>query len=375
MTKKKVVIFGGGTGPICTLKLPEYNYDVTVIVSVVDDGGSTGDLLRDNPSILPPGDPRRVISNSSQNPIFQETMEKRINYDCPVENSSLENILRYYVDEAYALNIIRQFKDHELHEAIERDLGIENLKGHSFGNILLMALMLEYGNTEGLEKMCDLAETSVNVIPASEDHATFRFMSGDMEKPSDGEHLLDDFSRRAKPIDNCWLEPSLEPYREALGAIDDAEVVVISPTSIYANIVSILLIPGFSKALKKKKIVWVGNIMTEWNQTAYSGLSLNGIGHLEEVLERYLGRYPDMVLAPKFKDQSLSAVLGNYDAEGASSVLYRRKDFEKHGIKYMDVSDMINEVEIEYRGRVIKVLRHNPDKVADYLDSIIRMYL
>ncbi|OGI15012.1 hypothetical protein A3K63_03245 [Candidatus Micrarchaeota archaeon RBG_16_49_10] len=376
MGRRKVVILGGGSGPLATLELADYDYDITVISSVADDGGSTGKILEGNPQILPPGDIRRAISHSSRNELFsKDRLESRISYDCPVESPTLRSLLGYYGDEAYASEVVRAFQDFGNRGAVDEPLEIENLKGHPLGNLMLAALMLNRGNAEGVKMFCRMAETSVDVLPASETPTTFCFMDREMKKPSNGEHLLDDPQRQANPIETCWLDPWVEPYRKALKAIDEADAVIISPTSFYANMITILLIPEFAGALKDKLVIWVGNIMTEWNQTAYSEFALTGIGHMD-LLKKYLERYPDAVLAPKMKRQELGEVFGNYEREGASPVLYRRRDFEEKGIRYTEKDDMIDIVE-EYdnKGVLNNVLRHRPDKVAEYLDAMLRKYL
>jgi len=113
--------------------------------------------------------------------------------------------------------------------------------------------------------------------------------------------------------------------------------------------------------------------MTEWNQTAFKDHSLTGIGHLE-IIKKYLGIYPNYVIVPKLKGQTLGEVFGAYEKEGASPVLYRRRDFDDLGVGYTEVN-MVKFVEIEDKGLIKRVLRHNPETLVKVLDQIIKNYV
>ncbi|MEM5792786.1 MAG: 2-phospho-L-lactate transferase CofD family protein [Candidatus Aenigmatarchaeota archaeon] len=359
----KVVGLGGGSGTTSIVGLRNLGYDLTLIVSVVDDGGSSGVLRRANPDIIPPGDIRKPALYSST---LRETLETRLGDIRINRTDDLGKILDYY---PHSMEISSKIKPYDI---LDIPLGIDTLRGHNLGNLILTAMMLKFGNIEGIRNFLELVDCEIGILPASEKPSTFCFMSQNSQKPEIGENLLDDFQRRSEPIVNCWLFPEVDPYQRCIERIGEADFVVISPTSIYANIVSILLIPGYQEALREKRIIWAGNIMTEWNQTAFTEYSLTGRGHLE-VLRRYLGRYPDYAVVPKLKGQTLGEVFGAYEGEGASPVLYRRRDFEEVGVGYKEVN-MVRVVEIEHRGQRLRVLRHDPESLAKSLDEIIKSY-
>lgn len=368
---KRIVALGGGTGPLSLLNIHDYGYGLFIITSIIDDGGSTGELVKRHPGILPPGDMRQVISNSSAFNL-REILERRPLSSSEIDPSwSVLDVLSYYLDEKERALFHEIFDVSGHSEILKRPLGLDNLKGHPLGNLLLVSFMLGYGNSEGIERLCKLVR-SVEVIPASESPSTLYFIPEGNSRPKTGEKELDNHHSTAEPIERLWLNPDPEPYGKAIDAIKGADVVVISPTSLYANIISLLLIRGFREALKDKFIIWVGNIMTEWNQTAYSSHSLTGIGHME-TLRKYLGRYPDHVIAPKLKGQTLGEVFGAYESEGASPVLYRERDFTEKGIGYTE-ANMVDVVKILDRGIEKTVLRHDRNILATVLDQVIKAY-
>ena len=370
----RIVGIGGGTGSLSILNLVDFGYDLTLISSVVDDGGSTGIIIESNPEILPPGDIRRMISNSARNQLFRDRLEQRIGTDNPIDPSSiLRELVSYYGDEEFTHEVIEIFDEYGNEDALDTPLNIDNLRGHNLGNLMLAALMLAYGNCEGIERLSRMVDTSAEILPASENPSTFYFMTRSMTRPCNGENLLDDYDRHAEPIVNCWLDPEVQPYQLTKDRIEEADVVILTPTSLYANLVSFLLIPGYKEALKDKVIIWIGNIMTEWNQTAYSDYSLSGIGHLE-ILERYLGRYPDHAIVPKLKGQTIGQVFGAYEEEGASPVPYRARGFEERRIGYTEIN-MVEAVEITHKGVRKTVLRHNRNVLAEALDKVIKEYV
>jgi len=380
--KKRVVIFGGGTGPLSALGLPEYGYETTVITSTVDDGGSSGVLRGIHDAIIPPGDIRSIISHSARSPLLQAKLEKRITDDYPLDSSVLRNLLPHYGDREYVSALTEILRAQGNQSILNRELDIDNLKGHPLGNLLLVALMLEFGNEEGIKKLCQMANTSVDVLPASQGPTGFCFVTESTDSEHgwvehEGEKYLDNIQGHTEPIQSCHLSPSSRACEEAIGEIREADYIVISPTSLYANVISILLIPRFREALKDKKIVWLGNIMTECGQTGFSRLSYTGAGHVH-LLFKYLWRYPDSVLVPKFNWSDLIEQFGpdvvtqvsdKYREAGSSVVQYREQDI-KLGIHYVQKDDLLFLEPLAGNGGEKMVIRHRPDKVAKYLHEI-----
>jgi len=245
----RVVALGGGSGTSAVLGLTNLGYDLSLIVSVVDDGGSSGKLLESNPQLIPPGDIRKPAVLSSRRFQNKEIFENRFgNIPIPREYN-LKDILGYHT---YCSEMIEILKPYGI---LNIPLNINNLNGHNIGNLILSALMLKFGNTEGIRIFLEILDCPVEILPSAEKHSKFYFMARNSTRPDVGENLLDDFERSAEPITNCWLDPEVQAYKLCLDRIDNADVVLISPTSIYANIVSTLLIPGYREILNDKKII------------------------------------------------------------------------------------------------------------------------
>jgi uncharacterized cofD-like protein len=226
---KKIVVIGGGTGVFTILtSLKPYFSDLIAIVTMADDGGSTG-ILRENFGILPPGDIRRaLIALSSSN------------------NEMLAKLFSY------------RFKQ-----------GV-GLSGHSFGNLLITALERI---TKDFEKAINEAgrilsiEGRVIPITLGDTRLIAELENGQIIK---GENNIDIPKHEGNiKIKKVWLEPAVKINPNAKKAILSADIVIIGPGDLYTSIIPNILVSGTKQALKKTKakVIYFSNIMTKFGET------------------------------------------------------------------------------------------------------------
>lgn len=248
--RKKVVVLGGGTGMSSLLKgLKEFPIDITAVVSVCDDGQSTG-RLRQEFNIPAVGDIRKVlVSLSETDPL----VEKLLNY---------------------------RFKT------------TSDLNGHTVGNLLLTAMGNMTGNmSDGIESIGKVLNLKGKILPLTEDNVT---LVGEMEDGSiiKGEHNITECSKKIKKV---FYENKAEVKKEVLEEIKNADLIILSMGSIYTSLIPNLLCDKVVKLLEKidTKIMYVCNIMTQPGET--DDLSVSE--HIK-IINEYLGkRKVDVVVA------------------------------------------------------------------------------
>lgn len=241
---KKVVIIGGGTGNFTVLKgLKNYPVNLSAIVSMADDGGSTG-ILRDELGVLPPGDVRQcliALSNSSN------MMRSLMNYR--FENGGLE--------------------------------------GHSFGNLLLSALEKVTGSFEkAVEEMGKILFIKGKVIPVTTHQVRLKMLLSN-RKLLEGErevYLSHEIDQGYKSI---YLEPFPKANPHAIDEIMSADVIVLGPGGLHTSLIPNLLVEGLSAALcaSTAKKAFVVNLMNRKGQT--TGFKVSD--YLEEIV-RFIGK-------------------------------------------------------------------------------------
>ena len=255
LSKKKkavsVVAIGGGTGLPNVLKsLKTYAEDITAIVTVADDGGSSG-RIRKEFGILPPGD--------------------------------IRNCLMALADSKQIVNDIFQyrFKNGEL-------------AGHSLGNLILAALTDIKGDfVEALRELSDLLKIKGKVLPSSiEDVVLFA-------KVENGE-VIEGQSRITKlynrgGIKNVRIEPEdAEAYLEAVEAIEAADQIIIAPGSLFTSIIPNLLVKGIREALTRSRAtkIFICNIVTQLGETD----NYSAADHLEAILRHVSENFIDTMI-------------------------------------------------------------------------------
>lgn len=248
MEKPKIVTIGGGTGTYVTLLgLKKYPVDLTAVVSMMDSGGSSG-RLRDEFGILPPGDSRRALLALSE---------------LPLEKISLRQLLEYRFENG------------------------EGLKGHSLGNLLLVALEKMTGRADlAIAEAGRILDVRGRVLPITLTHTYLcaRLADGTIIK---GESNID--IRRVRPdlkILDVFLDEPAMVFSSVKKAILGADLIVLCPGDLYTSLVPNLLVDGVCRAIfqSKAKLVYVCSLMTKYGET--DGFSASDF--IKEI-QRYLG--------------------------------------------------------------------------------------
>jgi hypothetical protein len=202
----RIVVIGGGTGLSTMLRgLKEHTSNIAAVVTVTDDGGSSGRLTRDF-KMPPPGDIRNcLVALADAEPLMQELFQYRFNNGGP------------------------------------------SLEGHSFGNLLIAAMMNVTGDfEEAVRQTSRVLSIRGRVLPSTLRHVALEAELLDGTRVA-GETNI---SAAQQPIHQMRLsDPDAEPLDEALHAIATADVIVIGPGSVYTSIVPNFLVCGLAKAV------------------------------------------------------------------------------------------------------------------------------
>ena len=236
---KKILCFGGGNAlPKAVLnELKNYDFEITSVTSMVDDGGSTG-VLRKEFNILPPGDIRRHILALSQAEKWKKELWKF----------------------RFANDII--FEDGH--------------RGHNFANIFIAGLEYVLGSFEkALEITHEFMEVKGSCLPATLEKVKLfaELENGQILK---GEHEIDVPKNRDGKlrIAKIWLEPEAKAYPKVIEAIAEADFIIIGPGDLYSSILPCFLPIGIKQALEKSKSVkiFIAPAMTKLGETYGYGL-------------------------------------------------------------------------------------------------------
>jgi len=221
---KKVVVFGGGTGMSYLLRgLKQYPLDITAVVSVCDDGGSTG-ILRDEFNMLAVGDIRKVLIALSN------------------KEGDFENLLNYRFSSPGTLN------------------------KHTVGNILLAAATNVTGSVQqGVTILSKILDLRGKVMPFTEDSVT---LIGEMEDGSivRGEHYITESPKKIKRV---YYESEPNISRELIDEIINADIILFSMGSLFTSVIPTLLSKKIKNAISKSqgKIVYSCNLFTQPGET------------------------------------------------------------------------------------------------------------
>lgn len=207
MIRTKAAVIGGGTGaPVSIRTLLDMGCDVSSIVSMVDDGGSTG-ILRERGGVVPPGDIRKCIGAMSANydGIFARAFRHRFDY----------------------------------------------LDNHSLGNLILTALAEETHSFPDAIKVCeDLTEARGHVYPSTLRDVTLSGMTDD-GRELEGQAVIGDADCNMRYV---ALHPAdAQAYPPALKAIREANLIVLGPGSLFTSIIPNLLVPGVLEAIAEAR--------------------------------------------------------------------------------------------------------------------------
>jgi len=239
---KKVVILGGGTGMSTLLRgLKQFPVDITAIVSVCDDGKSTGKIREEfNTPAL--GDIRRVLASLAETePLF----EKMLNYRFNTKG---------------------------------------NFNGHTVGNLLLVAMTEITGSvSNGIESLSSILNLKGKVLPLTEE--SNNTLVAEMEDGSivEGEHHI---TESDGVIKNVWFKDKTEVTKESIAAIKEADLIILSMGSLYTSIIPNLICDEIKTAIDESSaaVMYVCNMMTQPGETDNYTVS----DHVK-VLNKYLG--------------------------------------------------------------------------------------
>jgi len=240
----KIAVIGGGTGSFTMLSaLKKYTSQIAAIVSMADDGGSTG-VLRDELGALPPGDVRQCLVALSDSPKVRDLFQYRF------------------------------------------DTG--TFGGHSFGNVLLSALEQVTGDfSQAVETASEILRIRGTVIPATLDNIRLKMEWPDKSLVLHGERVIDaEFFQQDPRRATLSLTPSAKPNPMAIAAIEQADIIVVAPGDLYTSLGPLLVIDGVGEALAKTKakVIYVANLVSKQGQT--DGFTVSD--HASEI-ERFAG--------------------------------------------------------------------------------------
>jgi uncharacterized cofD-like protein len=307
----RVVVIGGGTGiPVLLRGIKQYTGNLTAIVTVADDGGSSG-RLRGDLGILPPGDVRNcLVALADREPLMEELLQYRF--------------------------------------------AAGELKGHNMGNLLLAALCgISGGFDRAVRGLSRVLAVRGQVFPAT---LTDVRLCAEMEDGTVvcGESKIPESGKRIKRV---FLDPgNCRPTDEALRAIGEADAIIMGPGSLYTSILPGLMVQGIPEAIAHSRAVkiCVCNVMTQPGET--DGYSASR--HLQAILE-HAGEIVDYMVV---NTESVPARLVNrYRREGAMPV-----DADLEAIQDLGVTPVF--------GRLLQegdVVRHSSGKLAHLIIRLL----
>lgn len=312
--KPKVVVLGGGSGISVVLRGLKYlPIDLTAIVSVADDGGSSGALRKEFDS-PPPGDLRNVlIALSDVEPIIEDVFQYR-------------------------------FKE-------ESSIG-----AHPLGNLLIMVMNEITGNIgDAVDRLRKLFNIKAKILPATLEKV-FLYAETESGKIVEGESNIP-FSK--EKIKRVFYKNERKAPLENLKALEEADLVVFGIGSLYTSLIPNLLLKEVKESLKKTKgkVVYVCNAMQQPGETE----GYDALAHIEAICEVIGEGIIDEVIVDTVEIPE--EILSRYKKQRSDRVLVNKESIKKKGIKVKD-RDIL---EIDSKGMV----RHHPYKLAATLYSLI----
>ncbi|HCF98952.1 MAG TPA: hypothetical protein DEV93_00230 [Chloroflexi bacterium] len=318
--RPRIVVLGGGTGIFAVLRgLGTYNADITAIVSMSDNGGSSG-RLRDEFGYLPPGDARSclvALAGDDEAPLLRELFE-------------------YQFDRGQGLN------------------------GHKFGDLLITALTDILGSAHrAIEEAGRLLDIRGTVVPVTIESTT---LCANLENGHRicGETDIDiRKSHHGVPIADVFLEPSVAANPDAVAAIEVADLIVLGPGDLYTSVIPNLLVDGIPEAIRDAaaRCVYVCNIMTKRGET-------DGFAASDFIrqINRYIGGA-----------RTLDVAVLNYH-ESLPSQLYDRYKAERSEPVSMDLArcyENVPQLVIRPLTAAGGFVRHDPSRLAEILMSLV----
>lgn len=315
----KVVVIGGGTGQSVFLRgLKCYTQNITAVVTVADDGGGSG-VLREDLGMLPPGDIRNcLLALANIEPTMDEVMKYRFTEGA--------------------------------------------LKGQSFGNLFLAAMNGLYGNFEvAVYKMSQIFAITGKVLPVTLENINLiaKLKNGEFIK---GESSIpQEVKKQKSPIDEVYLDSiDVKPLDEVISSIENADIIIMGPGSLYTSIIPNLLVEGVVESIDKSKApkVYISNIMTQPGETD----NYNVLDHINAIIKHTNKNIIDYVIV---NNEILSTdIFKKYEDDGANQVLldkYQKDKLKKLGVK--PIEENLIEVKSNY-------IRHNAKHISNIVVNL-----
>ncbi|CAM4523386.1 gluconeogenesis factor [Paenibacillus macerans] len=314
----RIVVMGGGTGLSVMLRgLKEKPLDITAIVTVADDGGSSG-ILRSELQMPPPGDIRNVLTALAD---VEPLLSDMLNY---------------------------------------RFAAGSGLAGHSLGNLILAAITDISGDfVTAVRELSRVFAVRGRVLPAAGQAVV---LHAEMEDGSivTGESKIPEVRGKIKRI---FLEPEeVEPLPEAVEAIREADAILIGPGSLYTSIIPNLLVPKLAEAVLENTSaikIFICNVMTQPGETDDYTVS----DHLQAVYNHVGKHLFDYVIV---NDGEIPAQVQDFYAEkGAKPVQVDWDNVTGQGYK------VIADTLVLFR----RYLRHDADKLSHHIYQLVQDWI
>ncbi len=339
-----IVVIGGGTGTSVVLEGLKSHKDLnlSVIVGMMDDGGSNS-VIRDEFGLLPLSDVRKSIialADSGNNEVLRKLFMYR--FSCG-----------------------------------------EGIKGHTLGNLLMIAMSDILGSEiESIEMYKNIFGVSGNIIPVTIDKVNLVAQYSDGSSIV-GEHLIDEPSED-KCITKISLDSKAIATNEAVKAILEADYIVIGPGDIYTTILPNILVNGIPDALQKSsgKIIYITNLMSKIGQTRGKKQS-----ELLKIIEKYVGRKVDYVLVNDGKVPQ--SAYKRYLEDGEDIIVDDLVDSKKRRVIHADivatglvkkdkgdvlVRSLVRHDSGKIAKELCKIFHGGRNKLVAYLTSLLSMY-
>lgn len=308
----KIVAIGGGTGLSTILEgLKEYTANITAIVAVADEGGSSG-RLREEFGILPPGDIRNCLVSLAEAPQL------------------MRDLFQY------------RFKEGD------------GIKGHSFGNLFITAMTQVTGSFKDAVKESSIVlAIRGKVLPSSLDKMRLKAEYSD-GTTKEGE---DKIPREEKAIRRIYLIPQdAKPNPEVIEAIREAEIIVFGPGSLFTSIIPNLLIEQVREEIVKRDVMklYLCNVMTQHGETD----GFTAFDHLERIISHTTRDIVNccLVNSGRLKHN----LLIKYAQEKSFPVIFDRERFKRKGVLIFE-GDVVSKS---------NYLRHNSQNTAKEIMNV-----
>ncbi len=316
---EKIVSIGGGTGLSILLRaIRDISDNITAIVNVVDDGGGSG-VLREDLSMLPPGDIRNcILALADKEPVLQELFAYR-------------------------------FKE-----------GIN--KNQAFGNLMIAAMLGISDNFEdAVTKVSDIFAIKGVVLPATNEDVRLGAVLEDGTNVVGESNIPYNVLKKNSKINNVYLIPSnISAIKKSTDAITEADYIIIGPGSLYTSVIPNLLVDDIKISINSSKAIkiYVSNLMTQPGETDNYYI----YEHLKAIKE-HSGVNFDYIIV---NDEDVSAeIKDRYSKEKSDLLVLKNEDkkyFDEHNIKI--IQSGIIEVKKGY-------IRHDIKKMKEIITNII----